>query len=115
MLAAATNSPHLLGPVRAAKRRRLGWITAGEPALPFERAACIALAVDGLCLLEMLQVSPYNAEQRERITEDLLRLVDETAERGSQKPADGSQPTEAGRQSVPGSQPRESAAGASKG
>ena len=79
MLAAATNSPHLLDPVRAAKRRRLEWITTGEPELPFARAASIALAVDGMCLLEMLQVSPYDAGQRERIMEDLLRLVDETA------------------------------------
>ena len=79
MLAAVANSPRLLEPVRASKRRRLEWITTGEPELPFERAASIALAVDGLCLLEMLQVSPYDAGQRERIMEDLLRLVDETA------------------------------------
>ena len=90
MLAAATNSPHLLDPVRAAKRRRLAWVTAGEPTLPFERAASIALAVDGLCLLEMLQVSPFSAEQRERITLDLLRLVDETAaEEGRRQKAEG--------------------------
>ena len=93
-LAAVANCPRLLDPVRAAKRRRLEWITAGEPALPFERAASISLAVDGLCLLEMLQVSPFDAEQRGRIIDDLLRLVDETAavevgrrnaERGSQR------------------------------
>lgn len=81
MLAAVANSPRLLEPVRAAHRRRLEWIAAGDPPLPFERAAAISLAVDGLCLLEMLQVSPYSADERRRILADLLLLVDETAER----------------------------------
>ena len=78
-LAAVANSPRLLEPVRAAHRRRLDWLTAdSSPTLPFERAAAISLAVDGLCLLEMLQVSPYSADERRRILADLLRLVDET-------------------------------------
>ena len=78
-LAAVANSPRLLEPVRAAHRRRLDWLTAdSSPTLPFERAAAISLAVDGLCLLEMLQVSPYDADERRRILADLLRLVDET-------------------------------------
>ena len=80
-LAATANNSQALEPVRAAQRRRLDWIAEGSRAdgLPFERSAIIALAVDGLCLLEMLQLSPFDAAQRQRIIADLLQLVDETA------------------------------------
>ena len=80
-LAALANNPRLLEPVRAAHRRRLERLTAssGDEGLPFERTAVISLAVDGLCLLEILQISPYRPEERQRIVDDLLRLVDETA------------------------------------
>ncbi len=80
-LAATANNPQALEPIRAAHRRRLDWITEGSRAdgLPFERAAIIALAVDGLCLLEILQLSPFDTAQRQRIIADLLQLVDETA------------------------------------
>ena len=79
-LAVTANNPQALEPVRAAHRRRLDWIAEGSAAagLPFERAMVIALAVDGLCLLEVLQLSPYDGEQRARIVADLLQLVDET-------------------------------------
>ena len=81
-LAATANNPRLLDPVREAQRRRLAWYRGGDSAgLPFERAAAIALAVDGLCLLEVLQISPYDEAQRRRIIDDLLLLVDETAAR----------------------------------
>ena len=80
-LAATANNPQALEPVRAANRRRLDWIAEGSAAagLPFARSAVIALAVDGLCLLEILQLSPFDAAQRQRIIADLLQLVDETA------------------------------------
>ncbi len=80
-LAATANNPEALAPVRDAHRRRLDWITEGSAAagLPFARSAVIALAVDGLCLLEILQLSPFDAAQRQRIIADLLQLVDETA------------------------------------
>lgn len=80
-LAATANNPQALEPVRAAHRRRLDWIAEGSAAagLPFARSAVIALAVDGLCLLEIVQLSPFDAAQRECIIADLLRLVDETA------------------------------------
>ncbi len=81
-LAATANNPQALEPVRAAHRRRLDWITEGSAAagLPFARSAVISLAVDGLCLLEILQLSPFDAHQRQRIIADLLQLVDETAD-----------------------------------
>ena len=80
-LAATANNPQALEPVRAAHRRRLDWIAEGSAAagLPFARSAVIALAVDGLCLLEIVQLSPFDAAQRECIIADLLQLVDETA------------------------------------
>ena len=79
-LAARANSPGLLEPIRVAHQRRLEWFRGGESAdLPFDRAAVISLAVDGLCLLEVLRVSPYDDAQRQLIIDDLLRLVDETA------------------------------------
>ena len=80
-LAATANSPQALEPVRAANRRRMDWIAQGSAAdgLPFARSAVIALAVDGLCLLEIVQLSPFDAAQRECIIADLLQLVDETA------------------------------------
>ena len=78
MLAALANRPRLLEPVRAAHRRRVAWLSEGETAdLSFERTAAISLAVDGICLLEMLQVSPYNPDERQRILNELLLLVDE--------------------------------------
>ena len=78
MLAALANSPRLLEPVRAAHRRRVSSLAGDEAAgLSYERTAAIALAVDGICLLEMLQVSPYNADERQRILNEILLLVDE--------------------------------------
>ena len=86
-LAARANNPDLLGPVREAHRRRMEWWRGGASAsLPFERAAVIALAVDGLCLLEMLELSPFDDEQRRRIIDDLNRLVDETAAHAADHP-----------------------------
>ncbi len=80
-LAATANNPQALEPIRASHRRRLDWITEANEAagLPFARSAVIALAVDGLCLLEILQLSPFDPVQRQRIISDLLQLVDETA------------------------------------
>ena len=80
-LAATAYNPQALEPLRAANRRRLDWVAAGAAAdgVPFARSAVIALAVDGLCLLEIVQLSPFDAAQRASIIADLFRLVDETA------------------------------------
>jgi len=75
LLAAAAHDPKLLDPVREDYRRRLNkLIPAG---LRFERAAVITLAVDGLRLLELLSLSPFNEEQRKKVIEEMLRLADE--------------------------------------
>ena len=90
-LAATANNPRLLDPFREAHRRRLEWFRSGDSAgLPFDRAAVVALAVDGLCLLELLQISPYDDGQRQTIIDGLLRLVDEIAAGSAAKKRDQS-------------------------
>ena len=85
-LAVTANNPRLLDPVRAAHRRRMEWLRSGDSAcLPFDRAAVIALAVDGLCLLEVLQISPYDAAERQHVIDDLLRPVDETTQKAAEQ------------------------------
>ena len=79
LLAAAANHPKLLAPVQRFHQGRMDLLRAESDAgLPFERAAIVSLAVDGLCLLELLGLSPFDAAQRRRILDDVLRLVDET-------------------------------------
>ena len=80
LLAACANNPRLLEPVHRFHRWRLEMIdAAARDGLPFERAAIASLALDGLCLLEMLGLSPFSPEQRARILEDLQRFIDELA------------------------------------
>ena len=77
-LAASANDPKLLEPVHRFHRWRLEMIdAAAREGLPFERAAVASLALDGLCLLEMLGLSPFSADQRTRILDDLLQFIDE--------------------------------------
>ena len=75
LLAAAAHNPKLLAPVREYHRKRLNKLIPAE--LRFERAAVIVLAADGLRLLELLSLSPFNENQRKEVTEELLRLADE--------------------------------------
>ena len=80
MLAAAANDPRLNEPFHQFQRWRLRTVQeAAAAGLPFARAAAIILALDGLGLLELHQVSPYDTNQRRTILEDILRLIDETA------------------------------------
>ena len=80
LLAASANNPKLLEPVHRFHHWRLEMIdAAARGGLPFERTAVASLALDGLCLLEMLGLSPFSAEQRGRILDDLLRFIDEMA------------------------------------
>ena len=80
LLAASANNPRLLEPVHRFHRWRLEMIDdAARDGLPFERAAVASLALDGLCLLEMLGLSPYTDEQRARILDDLVHFIDELA------------------------------------
>ena len=58
MIAASANDPKLLEPIRELHRRRLAQLLeAAGAGMSFERAALVSLAVDGLLLTEMLQVS----------------------------------------------------------
>ncbi|MFA5110325.1 MAG: TetR/AcrR family transcriptional regulator [Desulfobaccales bacterium] len=77
LLAASANDPKLLDPVREYFR---DWFARlGTCGLKFERAAVISLAVDGLWLLELLQLSPLDQGQRAGVSQELFRLVDGSA------------------------------------
>jgi AcrR family transcriptional regulator len=77
LLAASANNPKLLDPVREYYRECFAEISAGG--LKFERAAVVFLAIDGLWLLEMLQLSPLDQAQREGVSRELFRLTEEIA------------------------------------
>ena len=74
LLAAVANDPRLLEPVRQFYQDWFKTLTG--PGLWFERAAIVSLAVDGLWLLELLQVTPLTDDQRERVAEELLQMID---------------------------------------
>lgn len=74
LLAASANNPKLLEPVREYFREWFAKL--GATGLTFERAAIISLAVDGLWLLELLQLSPLDQAQRDGVTREIFRLVD---------------------------------------
>ena len=88
MLAAAANDPRLIEPFHQFQQWRLDTVReAAAAGLPFPRAAVIMLALDGLGLLELHDLSPYDAAQRRAVLEDLLRLIDETAAGATPRPA----------------------------
>ena len=79
LLAGAANDPKLLEPFHRFQQWRLQIVRdAAAAGLPFERTAVASLALDGLALLELLQLSPYDKLQRRAILEDILGLIDET-------------------------------------
>jgi hypothetical protein len=49
---------------------------AGHPCT-FARAAIVTLAIDGLMFGEVWRLTPFSAEQREQIIDELLKLADE--------------------------------------
>jgi AcrR family transcriptional regulator len=73
MLAAAAGNPALLEPCRQRCRESLDEMSA----LPvgFERAAILQLAVDGLLLGELLQMSPFTDEERGRVVAAILNAI----------------------------------------
>jgi len=75
LLAASANDPKLLAPVR--KYYREWFDRLDDFGLRFERAAAISLAVDGLWLLELLQLSPLDQAQRDRLSQEIFRLIEE--------------------------------------
>ncbi|MBA4390925.1 MAG: TetR/AcrR family transcriptional regulator [Syntrophus sp. (in: bacteria)] len=75
LLAAVFHNPRLNEPVRKVVREVYSGFA--SPGMKFERAAIIALAADALWMQEMLSISPFNEQQRDKIIEELLRLLDE--------------------------------------
>ena len=76
LLAVVANDPKLLGPIIEFHRERFGRL-AGEK---FADRALILLAADGLFFLDMLQLSPFSAAEREALSERLLRMAHEVTE-----------------------------------
>lgn len=77
LLAASATNPALMQPCRhhyARTLERLGALPCG-----FERVATVLLAVDGLLLTELIHMSPFTPEQRERIVGQLVKLAEECA------------------------------------
>jgi AcrR family transcriptional regulator len=75
LLAAVALDPKLVLPFRDVYERFLAELAASG--MRFERALVIALAADGLRLLELLKVSDFPPAQREAILAEMLRLADE--------------------------------------
>jgi AcrR family transcriptional regulator len=75
LLAAAAINPKLLIPVRDEYERFLANLASSG--MRFERAAVIALAADGLRILELLKVSALPSQQRDAVIAEMLRLADE--------------------------------------
>lgn len=80
LLAASATNPALMQPCRqhyARSLERLGALPCG-----FERAATVLLAVDGLLLTELIRMSPFTPEQRERVVAALVKLAEGCAPAG---------------------------------
>jgi AcrR family transcriptional regulator len=75
LLAAAANDPALVEVIRERVARYTQGLIGAD--VNFARAAIASLAVDGLKLRESLRISPFSAEQRAQIVEELLRIADE--------------------------------------
>lgn len=84
--AAVSHDPRLNEPLR--KVIRESYMRFSESDMGFEKAAIIALAVDGMRLQEMLSISPFDQEQRSMIFDELLRLVDELREKKNKRHKD---------------------------
>jgi AcrR family transcriptional regulator len=77
LLAASANAPKLLEPVRAYFREWFARLNTFG--LRFELAAVISLAIEGLWLLEMLQLSPLDQKQRDAVSREIFRLMEVNA------------------------------------
>jgi len=75
LVASGAHDPKLLAPVREDHNQTMTDLTKGG--LSFERAAVIMLATNGLRLWEVLSLSPFNAEERHKIVQELLALAEE--------------------------------------
>ena len=78
IIASGAHAPELLATARLGYRQSLTDLT--KDGLRFERAAVITLATQGLRLIEVLSLSPFNDEERRSIVEELLSLTKESKE-----------------------------------
>jgi AcrR family transcriptional regulator len=75
LFATGAHHPELLAPLKHEYRTFLEELT--KNGLRLERAAVIALATDGLRLLECLSASPFTPEERTKIIEEMIMLARE--------------------------------------
>ncbi|HQL64577.1 MAG: HTH-type transcriptional regulator BetI [candidate division TA06 bacterium ADurb.Bin131] len=75
LLAASAHNPRLLEPAREAYRRQFARFIANG--LRPERAGIIAFAVDGMWLLDLLDIMPIPRSQINSVIQELLKLADE--------------------------------------
>ncbi len=75
MLAAAAGNPALMDPCRESYRQVVDEMAKCPQS--FERAAVLHLAVDGLLMSDLLNLSPFTAEERRRVVEHMLNQVRE--------------------------------------
>jgi AcrR family transcriptional regulator len=75
LFASGAHDPGLLAPVKEKYRKFFDDFT--RNGLRFERAAVIALATDGLRLLELLSASPFSEKERSKIIEEMISLAKE--------------------------------------
>ena len=73
LLAVVASEPKLLERVRSYFSARFLRLSRG---IPFERAAIVHLATEGLWVMELLGTSPFTQRQRERAAKALLRLAE---------------------------------------
>lgn len=83
IIASAAHNPELLAPARENDKQIMNELT--KAGINFERAAVIMLAVSGLRLLEVLAISHFNAEERDKIIKELLNLAGEGKKLNSRK------------------------------
>jgi AcrR family transcriptional regulator len=83
LLLAAAHDPELLKPAREEFKRLFGrYDTLGRGS---DRAAEIALASDGLHMLELLGLMPYGAKRRAKMIRNMIRAVDACEEDGERR------------------------------
>lgn len=79
LLAAAAHEPNLVKPAQASRNKVLAELQSSGLSAAF--TSIVALAIDGLWILELLGVSTPSEEERQAIIRELLRLVDEEERR----------------------------------
>lgn len=76
IVAAGAHNPALLEPARAAYREMLEMTVAGPHR---ERLLTVALATNGILLMELLGMRPFAPKDRKAVFEELLHLAEEGA------------------------------------